>query len=288
MLFSIAVTQGVIFKCDYDSTSWSVVPDLYTCKVNEILTNSELSLEDAIGEHFEGKSNKDVEYLFVYNMKELTRMPTNMDKIFPILKGIEWHTSELTTLTAEDLKPFPDLRVFASYSNPLVSLDGDLFKYTPKLVWILFYNSSIESVGAGFIKDLKDLTFINFQMNPCTNAYATTYEKIREFALQLPIACSSKTKLTMSMTEVVEYTKILDGRVSELSRINTLYEKKLWTLTSDLKAVKEKATELKKAKRLQDEKIEDLEATIKDITTSPVLSKLITEIYNAFVTLFGF
>lgn len=153
------------------------------------MTNAGIgTLESVTGNHLSGKSNADVEYLYIHN-QILTRFPTNIEAFFPFLIGIEWFNSNLLSIAPEDLEPFENLVIFSSFMNKLVSIDGRLFERAPKLRWISFYGNLIENVGYNLLENLPDLQYVSFGSNPCIDTIALTPNEIAELKVQLLISC---------------------------------------------------------------------------------------------------
>lgn len=184
-------SDAVFFECDYEETTWSPIPNAYTCVAEVVSTANKLELEKIKGDHDEGKTNDDVVFLYIYNQK-LEKIPNNLNKFFPNVKVLEWNNSNLKSLSAEDLKQYPELITFSSYYNDIVTLESDVFKYNPKLQWIYFHKSNIQHVGEGLLDGLDELTFVNFERNPCINTYGRTPEQIKQLNKNLPIKCPMK------------------------------------------------------------------------------------------------
>lgn len=155
---------------------------------------SETTVESVHGGHFDFKSNKDVQGLYV--QMEATKMlhfPKGIEKFFPNILAIEWYAGNLVSITAEDLKPFPELKALGLANNWITSLDGDLFKYTPSLRYISFYNNQVTTVGLGLLSGLRDLTSAYFVNNRCIDAIARTSTEVKDVVQKLEAQCAPLT-----------------------------------------------------------------------------------------------
>lgn len=238
----IHFTYGVIFDCEFIIVEWTMIEKAYACSPELIKSKNENTLESIRGEHMEGKSNEDVQFLYFQNLN-MSRLPKDIDKIFPNVEGIEFHNANLSTISADDLKPYPKLLVFSSYFNKIGSLDGDTFKYNPKLKWANFHSNQIKHVGHDLLKDLKDLEFVNFEKNPCINTYGDSAKKIQDINDQLPIKCPP---IIITSSELLRKITNLEEEISELSVVNAKSEKKIGNLRLEINELKDKVTELEK------------------------------------------
>lgn len=277
-----SLTHGVVFKCEFMITSWSMVGEPYTCIAQVENTGSESTLEEVQGEHEERRSNVDVEFLYVYK-QSLPMIPKDLELYFPNLKGIEWHTSELSTLSANDLKPFPDLKVFISHYNKLPTLDGDLFKFTPKLNWIYFHNNSVEHVGKDLLTNLKELTFVNFERNPCINYVAMSAEKIPLLISKLHEQCPPlETQTSETPQSFLNHIEDLENKLFKLSAFNAKHEKIIEGLSGELKEQNAKVAEQNKIIAKYEKRFIALESHYKELAASSTTLKIFNEISDFF------
>ena len=82
----IAVTNGVIFDCDFTLECRVIIGDVYNCRPNVSNTGTR-NLEAVTGSHLPGRSNNDVEYLYVYN-QNLNRVPWISSNFSPISEAL--------------------------------------------------------------------------------------------------------------------------------------------------------------------------------------------------------
>lgn len=217
-------TSGLRFECNFRTSDWTVVGNVYTCQAVVVHSGSENSLEQVIGVHLEGKSNDDVEFLLV-SSQVLNHIPEGIIQFFPNLKAIRWNHSKLLSITAEDLKPFPNLIYFASWGNEISALDGDVFKYTKSLRYLQMFVNQLEHVGHDLLTDLSDLQFVNFNSNPCIKVVASTTQTIHQLNEQLPLSCppleASKKIPSECSAKCLEYIEMIETELVELSARNS-------------------------------------------------------------------
>lgn len=211
--------------------SYSSIGARYSCQPT--ISGDGNSLETVSGDHEEGKTNAEVDVLYV-TRQALYSLPKGIAEFFPNLIGLLIFNSKFSEINAEDLEPFPNLLYFDIYDNNLDSVDGDLFKYTRKLNFIRIFNSQLEHVGEDLLTGLEDLTWVDFRNNPCVKLDARTKEGIEELNSQLPINCSPLVKTTEATTPTTTKTTTEPSTTSEfadvccascLKRINEQAEK---------------------------------------------------------------
>lgn len=161
------------------------------------LNNNPSSLESVRGHHNGGLSNSDVGGLWVMDdVTELSRLPKNIERFFPTLIVLFWDNGNLRSITADDLQPFPELRLFAVFQNNLISIDGALFQHTRKLNYIDLASNRIDNVGSGLLDNLNELIELDFSLNSCINANATTPQGIQLIKQKLSTYCATLTETT--------------------------------------------------------------------------------------------
>lgn len=211
------MAYGLVINCNYSDKTWPRLGKVYTCEAKVLSSDLEVgsALVNVTGTHKKGKSNSSVRFLSINDT--LPFIPSDVDKIFFKLKGVQmWHAS-LQTLSADDLKQFPNLEVFIVPGNNLATLDVDLFRFNKKLQWIDFRNNSIEQVGADILKKLSNLKDINFLNNPCINVHAKSSKAIEALMQQLTVQCPIVEGTSSPVEESTEVTTINPQTSSESS-----------------------------------------------------------------------
>jgi hypothetical protein len=199
------IASAKIFECSFGLNEWSFIgSEIYSCQATIVFFGNSSNLEDVQGNHMMGKSNADVEGLFLMSQR-LNEIPGNLGQFFPNLKGIDFTKAELLTLSAYHLEPFVDLVYFRAWRNNLVSIDGDLFHHNTKLQYIDFDGNLLEHVGYNLLGELRWLQTVDFNSNPCINVAATTPLAISNLNQQLPISCPplATTTTTTTTTEII-------------------------------------------------------------------------------------
>lgn len=235
-------SNGVIFECDFVDVEWTMIEKAYACAPTLKKSKNEHVLDLARGDHQKGKTNVDVQFLYLQKIN-LQRLPREIEKIFPNLEGIELHNANVTSLVPEDLKPFPNLLVFSSYFNRIEAIDGDLFKNNLKLKWVIFHANQLKHVGHNLLTNLVDLEFVNFETNPCINMHGKGPKQLQDVSLALPIKCPP---LTISPTELLRKIGDLEDKVVELLETSEINDKKVSSLRSETNDLKSKILKLEK------------------------------------------
>jgi hypothetical protein len=214
----VSLTHAVVFDCFFnESRNWGVIRDDYVYYCRAIITDSVVGiLEGVSGDHLPGKTNADVEILFIRN-QILNRIPIHIDRFFPNIKGIRINHSSLLTLSANELRTLPNLVFLASWANRVTSIDGDLLKYTPKIKHFEMLDS-LEHVGHGLFDNLPDLVRVDMRGNPCVDIFADNPQSINNLKVLLPGACPPK-EAEQCSADCLEIIGALERRVRSLERM---------------------------------------------------------------------
>lgn len=150
---------------------------------------------------------------------------------------------------ASDLEPFPKLTQISFSNNQLVSLDENLFMHTPKLEVIYFTFNLLQHVGYNLMTDLTELTYADFEWNPCVDFHANTTKLIQELFEILKIQCpplDSTTTLT-STTEDDDcpIRCSVNEEIDELTRRSNEQEKTITRMMKMIEELQEQISELK-------------------------------------------
>lgn len=219
ILFSIAVSDGLIFDCYFYFGSWPFAGNIYTCRPEVIFMGQQATLELVWGDHLDGFSDSSVKALNIENIR-LNLVPKDITKFFPNLIVLRWMNADLDDIFANDLQPFPSLVALIVHQNLLTSLDGDLLRYTQLLEYIDLSENAIENVGSDLLTSLTYLKEVNLLDNVCINAQAVTPQAISILKLQLPIYCAqagATSVLPDTTSTSVEVTSTLSEVTSTLS-----------------------------------------------------------------------
>lgn len=154
-------------KFDYQPTFWH--KNEYTC-IAQLLETSETNrtITEIRGTHQNGKTNDNVESLFVVDAK-CPYLPLNVGKFFKNLKTMIVMKSQVKNLTNEDLKSFNKLEVFDISYNPIERLEKGFFDGSQTLKKISFYYCDLKFVDATALDSLVNLHEARFQYNRCVD-----------------------------------------------------------------------------------------------------------------------
>lgn len=265
-------TSGVEIRCEYRIVSWgSTIGDWYTCDATLTTAGNPTFVTEVSGTHEEGKVNVDVKGLIVNNHRILTTIPTGVETFFTNLEGFEWYDGSISTIDSSTFAPFPNLLVIYLGTNKIVTLDGDVFLHTRKLREIYFNFNKLEHVGHGLLNGLTDLTYANFQGNPCFNAHASTQQKIQELNLQLPIQCPPATLATTTIATTSEPKECADTCTinTEVQKMKESVEENERRMRDEMKNMVKEADEMK-------DRIEELEKKMREVNSDPRSCNLIS------------
>lgn len=140
--------------------------------MTEILdSNSYQEIGSVSGDHMEGKTNLDVEYLYMAPKEKqlregIKRFPKGIGKFLPNLIGLTVKAS-LDRVTNEDLKGFPKLKILLLAGNRLTALDSNLFEEVPALEYLHLAHNKILDFGHDILKPLKHLKRVYVYNNVC-------------------------------------------------------------------------------------------------------------------------
>ena len=226
----LVTSQGIIFDCNFRTSQWTQIDNLYTCNVRQVTpSGSNTALADVRGIHLPGQTNENVQAIENLNTFSYNRIPTNLKDFFPNLIGIYFWRGNITTISAEDLQPFPNLRIFGIESHRLVTIDGNLFKHTPRVQIVMLSDNLIENVGLNLLTGLTNLNIAVFLRNTCINSFADTPAGLENLRNELisqcpplvcPIRCTineETDELRSQVNELQEKLIALEARLNELS-----------------------------------------------------------------------
>lgn len=190
MALTAMTVNAVQFDCRYTTTSLKFLENVYTC--NPIVTSTETtSLISVTGDHDLGRTNYDVEFLWISN-QNLGFVPQRFEFFFKNLKALELVDIKLTSISAEDLKPFSQLKHLSLFWNSLSSIDDDLFYYTPLLEYLDLGWNQIQHIGPNLFTNLANLEFLLLGKNICIDSFAETRSAVVDLDRQISVLCAKK------------------------------------------------------------------------------------------------
>lgn len=197
--------EAIQFECNYPTFRIHALNKyLYVCNAT-VINSSSSSLESVTGIHEPGKSNDDVEFLWIWK-QNLTFVAEGIDNFFKNLIVLTIITDSLTSISANDLRPFPRLLYLNLAGNRLTSIDGDLFTYTPLLQIVSFDQNQIQQIGKDLVTNLNDLRELWFNGNICINQFALTRTDVLLLASQLTVLCPAQEFKTTDSATITDAT----------------------------------------------------------------------------------
>lgn len=180
--------QTVTFDCAFHFFDVDIIKvNSYTCFAS-VTASESTSVENVTGDHTSGNSNDDVEYFRLVNHLAAV-FPKGLEKFLPNLVYLRFSNSGMVSISAEDLRPFPKIIYLYVGANKFTSLDADLFSYNTRLQWINIDRCEIKTMGRGLLANLDELTFVDFQYNPCVDVVASNRDEVLELMGKLPTWC---------------------------------------------------------------------------------------------------
>lgn len=169
LLAIISSSQAVTLHCNFTDTVQINLPFAYTCYMPIVtITNHTEYLTEVTGDHIFGRSNEDVDLLYILHAVDLTFVPRGIENHFPNLIGIYIRECGVKTLRGDELHPFADMEWVSFRLNPnLQRIPGNFFEQTPKVHTIFFYDNDIRHVGENLLDSLENLRYVNFVWNYC-------------------------------------------------------------------------------------------------------------------------
>jgi hypothetical protein len=137
----------------------------YNCGItgHEIKGHSELQL---VGEHQEGKTNKDVHGV-IFSECKLSTVPSGLSEIFPNMRVLMISYSSLCRLTRDDLKEYCKLTELILQTCSVPSLPGDLLTDLKDLQEVFLNRLDVQFIEPQILDNLKYLR--NVVLSDCPN-----------------------------------------------------------------------------------------------------------------------
>lgn len=164
-------------KCTFGFFTWPFVGIKYSCKATHARITEPTEVEAFIGKQIKGKTNDDVEILFI-GFQMVEHFPKGLLKIFPNLTVLMITECGLKQIKKEDLVGFGKLEVLHLWGNKITVLEEDLLMNTPKLRYVSFRSNLIEKVPSKFLEPVSEtLEIANFHGNKQLNYYFNVHDK---------------------------------------------------------------------------------------------------------------
>jgi Leucine-rich repeat (LRR) protein len=94
----------------------------------------------------DGKTDKDVDEIYIAGAKQMYMFPVNLENIFAQLKLIDIRRSKLSRVTQEDLRVFPKLKYLSLIGNTIEVITHNTFRYNHELEHLQLQHNKISHI----------------------------------------------------------------------------------------------------------------------------------------------
>lgn len=157
-------------QCEFVDNKWTYSgyhKNKYTCRIQGASITKRTEISKFIGEHVEGRSNKDVTAI-VTDKSAFQYFPRNLHKIFPNLETLDFSKCGVLHITRNDLVGLENLEDFNLNKNKLSSLPSDLFTGM-NIRELRLQGNRIEFMSSEVLKPLGRLKYVDFRNNDSIN-----------------------------------------------------------------------------------------------------------------------
>lgn len=169
LFITLKPSNSLEIDCNFKLFYFGEIGALYLCSVTNLSNLSEQKVTKISGIHQSGKTNKDVEAIWIEDNKSLSNFPKGVSKFFPNLKAFLIFDANIKELFGDELNEFPLLQFISLQYCGLKKISSNLFVNTPNLVLINFNNNLLEKVGHDLFKplDVMKIHRLGFLNNRC-------------------------------------------------------------------------------------------------------------------------
>lgn len=215
--------NGTAVQCKYYTSRWELIGEVYYCYLWKKNFPGHDTITEISGEHESGKSNDDVNALYIRSGR-CDRVPKNFQNFYENIEGISLDTVKLKVLLKEDLEVFPKLRILEVISNELETLDGDIFKGNPNLERIDFSENKLKIIDKELLVPVTKVTYVDFSKNVCINKKAETKVQLQKLKEDLANLCAPTQQ---SLMHEREFRMFVIEKLNEIStKLNQLMSEK--------------------------------------------------------------
>lgn len=182
--------NSIIANCEYNSGSWIYAGSVYYCYIQGIKVDTpENWITKVRGSHDSGKTNNDVNAVWIEYSPDCLYVPKGFEKFFRNIKSLGLTDTGLLAITPKDLQPFPELIELQLQNNKLTALGTGLFDFNAKLINLYFEGNQIRSIAVDLLDPIPNLKHATFNENICINMSAETPEEVKALKKELKSKC---------------------------------------------------------------------------------------------------
>jgi len=163
--------------CTFGFIQTNYFGNVYTCRIlNQAFPD--LSQLTFFGDHLQGKSNINVDYIVIHNCITY-KVPKGLTNFFPNLKIMLIQNSNLQELRREDFDEYKNLKVFSCIENPILFLPGNLFHDLKEIESVVFIRNQLKVIEPNILDGLTKLTNVSFAAEPNFDICYSIYDPAR-------------------------------------------------------------------------------------------------------------
>lgn len=219
-----------VVQCTFQEENLCVLKKSYSCLITYSEIPENVNNSTFIGEHLEGKTNNDVNFIEFKKCIFSSKIPKDLTKVFPNLLGFEILNSNLKELSRSDIEQFKTLKMFCCTKTYLKYLPGDLFNGFENLEWIDLGINDLEIIEPNILNGLDKLKMVSFSKNPNYEQFYSIFNNhapnatldeiktqlVEKFILSFKNLKESKEKLEIEKNIVDQKLKAAEDKYEEI------------------------------------------------------------------------
>ncbi|KAG5669408.1 hypothetical protein PVAND_017295 [Polypedilum vanderplanki] len=164
LFFIFDVGKSFTIDCNYYTWNHDVVGDLYQCGTTNIPISLGNIVTNVTGTHLIGKSNRDVEAIYILGNWILSFVPKDFSYFFPNIKAINIYHTTIERLYGDEFNEFPQLEYLTIINSNLTTISSKIFERTPNIKNVRFRNGMLNRVGYNIFSsiDVTQLQWVAF------------------------------------------------------------------------------------------------------------------------------
>jgi hypothetical protein len=158
---------------------------IYKCMVTDVKSLACYGRVIGIkGIHVEGKTNKDVHTLTMYD-QQLEHFPRYLCSVFPNLRSVSIVGCGIKSISRLDFIGFEDVEKLMLNGNKIKTLAADVFEFAKNLEGVSFFANEIEFIDECTFEELKKLKYLNLKLNKSIDLCVNEFTHVRMSMSQL-------------------------------------------------------------------------------------------------------